>query len=189
MNSALPDSVYHLYGHVSPAEMQLLYDLASSVPRNGTIVEIGSFQGKSTVCLGLGAKVAGANVWAIDPHNEHQETAQTRYGMHNHAALLMNLVLHDVADTVRVVALPSDWVAVLWNFTIDLLWIDGAHEYQSVRSDLLNWSPYARKIAVHDSSGHFPGVTRAVKEFLMLNDAWKAIRTVDAITLLENTDV
>lgn len=185
----LPDSVYHLYGHVSPAEMQLLYDLASSVPRNGAIVEIGAMQGKSTVCLGLGAKQAGAWVWSIDPHEDQQVNEETRYGMHNHAALLMNLCLHEVADVVRVVALRSEWVAEVWTFAIELLWIDGAHEYESVRADLLNWSYYARKIAVHDSSGHFPGVSRALKEFILSDGNWKVVRTVDAITVLERSNV
>lgn len=183
----LPDSVYHLYGFLSPLEMRLLYDLAAAAQPNRAIVEIGSFQGKSTVCLGLGAKHSGARVYAIDPHDDEQINAETLYGMSNHAALLMNLCLHGVADAVRVVALPSLMVADSWwkNYPIDLLWIDGSHEYPAVSQDLKNWSCYTvGKILVHDSSGHFPGVTHALQEFLM-TAPWKPTAHVDAITVLE----
>src|SRR5690242_12929620 len=101
MNNILPDSVHAIIGHLSPNEAQLLYDLAAAVPQDGVIVEIGSYQGKSTVCLGLGAKEAGARVYAIDPHEDKQENEHTHYGMENHAALLRNLLEYEVAETVR----------------------------------------------------------------------------------------
>ncbi len=176
----LPDSVYEIYGFLSPAEAQLLYQLASEVPVNGVIVEIGSFQGKSTVCLGLGAKQNGAQVYAIDPHESCQVNEATHYGMENHEMLLTNLVLQGVASVVRVIAMPSASIADVWwtNVPVDLLWIDGSHEYNAV------WS--GGKIALHDSSGHFPSVTSALQQFLMENE-WKIVSTVDATTVLERS--
>lgn len=106
-NLMLLEDVFKIDGFLSPAEAELLYRLASEVPTGGTIVEIGSFQGRSTVCLGLGAKQSGASVYAIDPHEDFQVNETTHYGMENHAALLKNLVDYEVAETVRVVALPS----------------------------------------------------------------------------------
>lgn len=206
----LPDSVYHLYGHVSPAEMQLLYDLASQISVGGTIVEIGSFQGKSTVCLGLGAKqVPGVKVYAIDSFEDVWVDQRTHYGMDNHAALLMNLCLQSVADIVRVVALPSRRVSRAWGQRtvkppredgsgynvewheslplIDLLFIDGSHEYADVLADLGHWhypvSPNGR-ILMHDTSGHYPDVTRALQEFLS-DQSWKIAQQVDSIAVLE----
>lgn len=188
MTNLLPDSVYSIYGFLSAAEADLLFELAAHVPPGGTIVEIGSFQGKSTVCLGLGAKRSGARVYAIDPHEDCQVNDATHYGMENHAALLKNLVHFEVADVVRVIAQHSITVSYLWTVPINLLWIDGAHEYFSVLSDLYAWSAFAHKIAIHDSSGHFPSVTKALTEFLM-GKPWKVIQTVDATTLMERSDV
>lgn len=128
----LLEDVYQIYGHLSPAEAELLYQLASEVPTGGTVVEIGSLQGRSTVCLGLGAKqVPGVIVYAIDPHDDCQVDENTHYGTENYVALLKNLLDFEVADTVRVIALRS--IQVIWQISnIDLLWIDGSHEYWDV---------------------------------------------------------
>lgn len=183
----LPESAYSIYGFLSPAEMTLLYRLASEVPNGGHIVEIGSFQGKSTVCLGLGAKRSDAWVWAIDPHNDEQVNETTHYGMENHAALLKNLVDFGVADRVRVIALLSDKVSEGWERDIDLLWIDGCHEYESVVRDL-KWRYFLNtahgRIAVHDSSGHFPDVSRALSEITQPG-GWEICEQIDATTVLK----
>lgn len=205
----LPDAIYNIYGHVSPAEMELLYRLASEVPSGGNIVEIGSFQGRSTVCLGLGAKQAGAWVYSIDPHEDCQINETTHYGMENHAALLKNLVDFQVADTVRVIGLPAllahrAWGHItIWRYDrdwvndlplVDLLWIDGSHEHKDVVDDLWSWrqslSPTS-KIALHDASGHFPGVTQAMNEFIADDKCgnWKITQQVDATTILERVHV
>lgn len=184
--SALPDAVYDIYGFLSGAEMELLYRLASEVPAGGQIVEIGSFQGKSTVCLGLGAKQAGAGVWAVDPHEDQQATADTHYGMENHAALLKNLVEFGVADVVRVVALPSFSAMSIWIHPVDLLWVDGCHDYPIVSLDLKLWPARltpTSKIALHDASGHYPSVTQALEEFLV-DGRWQIIERVDATVVL-----
>lgn len=185
-----PESVYNIYGFLSPDEMELLYRLASEVPKDGVIVEIGSFQGKSTVCLGLGAKQPGAWVWAVDPHYDYMVNEQTHYGMENHAALLKNLVDFEVADRVRVVALSSDLARHSWYTTIDLVWIDGSHEYRDVSTDLKGWAFHlgdSGVIVLHDSSGHFPDVTRALNEFLECSAGkWVIDQQIDATTVLKH---
>lgn len=188
--SPFPDSVYNIYGFLSPAEMELLYQLASQVPKDGTIVEIGSFQGKSTVCLGLGAKQSGAWVWAIDPHDDIQVNDSTHYGMENHAALLKNLVEFSVADRTRVVALKSSVARSIWYSIIDLLWIDGSHDYNDVRLDL-RWSDSvvpSGVIALHDASGHFPDVSRALEK-LLGDKQWCVAERVDATVVLKRVQV
>jgi len=166
-----------VHGFLSVDEAKLLHKLATEVPAGGTIIEVGSYQGRSTICLGAGAKQVGALVYAIDPFEGSME---------NHAALLMNLVLNDVADTVKVVALHSTAVLDCWYGTVDLVWIDGSHDYNDVWLDLMGWekhvSPIGR-LALHDTNGHYPGVTRALTEFLMDNE-WKISQRVDATTVL-----
>src|SRR3990167_2281883 len=107
-------AVHAIHGFLSVDEAELLYRLASEVPANGNIIEVGSFQGRSTVCLGLGAKQAGAWGYSIDPHDDYQVNGTTHYGVENHAALLKNLVEFEVADTVRVIALPSFSAVMVW---------------------------------------------------------------------------
>jgi predicted O-methyltransferase YrrM len=67
--------VQAIEGLLSDAEAECLYSLARTAA--GTIVEVGSWKGKSTVCLALGSKagIFKEKVFAIDPHqgiaNEH----------------------------------------------------------------------------------------------------------------------
>lgn len=176
-----------VHGFLSLDEAALLYRLASEVPAGGTIVEIGSYQGRSTVCLGLGAKVNGARVYAIDPHEDEQVNETTHYGMKNHAALLKNLVDFGVADVVRVVALPSHQIALNFRSALDLVWIDGCHKYESVQDDFLMWHGLITahgKIALHDTSGHYPDVSRFLNEVLA-GDVWKIEQQVDATAVLQ----
>src|SRR5260370_42032946 len=57
-------------GHLGENEARFLGLLAACVPGRGTIVEIGSFKGRSTVMLGKVASHYGLGpLVAIDPHN------------------------------------------------------------------------------------------------------------------------
>ncbi|SRR5258705_7916676 len=188
----LPISVLSIYGFLSAAEADLLYALACEVPVGGTIVEIGSFQGKSTICLGLGAKqVPSVQVYSIDPHDNYEINEAVHYGMQNHAALLNNLIDFEVADIVKVVTLHSTAVLDCWYGAIDLVWIDGSHDYNDVWLDLVGWGKHMTangKMVIHDSSGHHPGVTRALTEFLSENE-WQICQRVDATAILRRSNV
>lgn len=183
-------AIFNILGHLSLNEAKLLFHMAAQVPVGGTVVEIGSFQGRSTVCLGFGAKMAGAFVWSIDPHYDYQVTQETHYGMENHAALLKNLIDFGLADVVRVVALNSHFISWGDNPRIDVLFIDGSHEYEDVKLDFMLWSPWMQpngKIIVHDSSGLFADVTRALNEFLAAGK-WIICEQVDATTVLRRVE-
>ena len=57
----------------------------------------------------------------------------------------------------------------------DFVFIDGLHDYQSVKADIEAWAPYARIVSGHDY--HVEGVARAVNEYadthkLDLNFTW-----------------
>lgn len=175
-------------GFLDPNEAALLYRLASEVPAGGVIVEIGSYQGKSTVCLGRGAKVNGARVYAIDPHEDFQESENTHYGAENYAALLKNLIEFNVADVVRVVALASEEIARSWWRTIDLLFIDGEHSEENVRFDFNEIGKFADLIAMHDTTGNHPGVTQALNEILAAGE-WEIIERADATAVLRRVNV
>jgi hypothetical protein len=62
------------------------------------------------------------------------------------------------------------------NFDIgvcDMLFIDGDHSYEGVRTDLSKSFRVTKMIALHDTDGKkFPGVRKAVFEFLDQNPHW-----------------
>ncbi|MFL6010770.1 MAG: class I SAM-dependent methyltransferase [Gaiellaceae bacterium] len=132
-------------GWLTDEEGEALYELARSCRGDGVIVEIGSFKGKSTVCLGLGSR-AGRSlpVYAIDPH-----TAQ-RFG-----DFKTNVERAGIADLVRPIASLSQVAADDFSEPIELLFVDGSHEYDLVLEDFEKWVPKLIDggwIAFHDTT-------------------------------------
>ncbi len=139
-------------GWLGPEEGRLLYRLALKAEPHGCIVEIGSWQGRSTIWLAAGAKAGrGARIVAIDPHTgthlreKGETTANTLRAILSRAG---------VADQAEIIVATSEDVARNWSRPISLLWIDGNHEYESVRRDFELWVPHLlddATVALHDT--------------------------------------
>ncbi len=154
-------------GWLGPEEGRLLRRLAAAADPDGSIVEIGSWQGRSTIWLAAGAAAGrGARVFAIDPH---VGTSLRREGESTEHLLRRNLARAGVDDRVEVVVATSEQAAAGWRGPISLLWIDGDHEYESVRRDLELWEPHLLPdavVALHDTFV-WPGPERLVRERLV----------------------
>lgn len=169
------DDVNRMEGMVTIQDMELLHDYAAKA-RKG-IVEIGSYLGKSTTALALGSRRGHlVPVWAVDPHEPYcVELARGthQYTGHNRGYFMQNIVSAGVADVVRLISLPSVQAARCWEREIDLLFIDGLHDYDSVLADLKAWYAYipvGGHILLHDYD--LPDVRRAVKKFLSYPKEW-----------------
>ena len=132
-------------GWLTDEEGEALYDLARSCTGRGAIVEIGSWKGKSTVCLGLGSR-AGASVpiYAIDPHADY------RFG-----DFKTNVERAGIAELVRPIPSLSQPAADGFEEPIELLFVDGSHEYDLVLEDFEKWVPKVVDggwVAFHDTT-------------------------------------
>jgi predicted O-methyltransferase YrrM len=179
-----------VHGFLSLAEAELLYRLASEVPVSGAIVEVGAFQGRSTVALALGAKQAGATVWSIDNHAEYR-TGDTQFGMNDNQHYYENVAKYQVGDVVKTLNLTSHEAYQHWRGqTIHLYWIDGKHDYENVSDDFkyFAWLVHpAGKIALHDTAGFHPGVMQLLNEILAAGE-WAISEQVDATTVLRRVE-
>src|SRR5919108_1710641 len=112
-------------GWLTDEEGEALYDLARACTGRGAIVEIGSWKGKSTVCLGLGSQAGNSvPVYAIDPHADY------RFG-----DFKTNVERAGIAELVRPIASLSQAAAAGFDQAIELLFVDGSHEYDLVLED------------------------------------------------------
>ena len=147
-----------LPGWLSYEEGEALYRLAKGCSGRGVIVEIGSWRGKSTTCLGLGSKAGkGVKIFAVDRHTDGTFPDWQR-----------NVEAAGIADLVTPIKGLSQEVAAAFDEPIELLFIDGAHQYELVRHDFERWVPKVVNggyVALHDTLG-FEGPSRVADELL-----------------------
>lgn len=170
-----------LRGLITPDVGNALAWLASRVPADEAIVEVGSFKGMSTAYLAAGAKDGlGAKVWAVDPW----DTPGNVYGKHGYSApivrddfekQLKGLKLWSRVTPVK--AFSVDAAAAWGGPPIGLLFIDADHEEASVRADVAAWRPHLADpyhvIAFDDlDTPRNPGV-RAVVDELVTSQGYK----------------
>jgi MMP 1-O-methyltransferase len=157
-------------GWLSDEEGEALYELARACTGRGVIVEIGSWKGKSTICLGLGSRAGSAvPIFAIDPHADYR-----------HGEFKDNIERAGIADLVRPLKGLSQLVVDGFDQPIELLFVDGSHEEDDVREDFEKWVPKVVEggvVAFHDTTWH-RGVRRVVAEKIYGSREFKDVRFV-----------
>lgn len=189
-------AISELEGWLSDIQGFTLMVLAEQGPGIGAIVEIGSFKGKSTCWLALGAKKARREkVVAIDPFTgspEHQK------GMANEdhdivssgstfEAFQRNIAFFKITDYVEPIVARSEDTVLTWTKPIRLLFIDGDHSYEASKRDFDQWSPHVVPgglIALHDI-GEWDGVTEFYKTEVKTNPKYREVLNVMGLAVVE----
>jgi predicted O-methyltransferase YrrM len=183
------ESVSDVEGWMSPDQAATLYDAASNVPVGGTIVEIGSFRGRSTIVLASAAAV-GVDIVAIDPHAGNDRGPQEIDGFvteaaSDHEVFLANLERAGVRERVRHLrAFSSDALADV-DGEIDLLYVDGAHRYRPALDDIERWGSRVRTggtMLIHDSFSSI-GVTGAILRSLVAGHRFRYVGRARSMTI------
>jgi iron-sulfur cluster assembly accessory protein len=134
--------VREVQGWMSPDQAERLYRAAAATRTGDQIVEIGSFQGRSTIVLASAAP-AEVPVVAIDPHAGNDRGPQEIEGFaaeaqDDHAVFNRNLAAAGVADRVRHVRSFSDTALVDVPGSVQVLYVDGASILYLIGSTM-NW--------------------------------------------------
>ncbi len=150
-------------GWLTRAQAVVLYDEAAALRPGSTVVEIGSHQGRSTVVL-ASALSSGSTVVAVDPFDPGW-----RYGGPDTRRLLAeHLESAGITDRVSILAETSRAARTSYLGRVGLLYIDGKHDYWTVRDDL-RWSALVDSggpVLVHDAFSSL-GVTAALLRTLL----------------------
>jgi predicted O-methyltransferase YrrM len=174
-------------GWMTDAQLRRLWDAAAAAPRDATVVEIGSFHGRSAIVLALAAP-GGARVWAIDPHaGSDRGPGEIRgafdTGERDKVTFHANLAAAGVGDRVEHLRRFSDMAHEDVAGEIDLLHVDGAHRYSPARDDISRWGARVRpggRMLVHDSFSSL-GVTGAQLRLLVLSGRWRFLGSVGSL--------
>jgi predicted O-methyltransferase YrrM len=161
-------------GWLTDEEAETLFALARDCTGKGAIVELGSWKGRSTICLGLGSKAGPqAPVYAVDrPRGEIYE------------AFERNIRRGGIEDVVRPVNSSSEDAARDFDEPIELLFIDASHKYDLVQLDWNLWVPKlvdGGVLAMHDTTW-FDGPKRVAEERMYRSTGFKDVRFVFSST-------
>lgn len=171
--------IERIEGWLRVEQARRLWDEASRVRSGGQIVEIGSYQGKSTIVLATGAP-PGVTVYAIDPHAGNDRgpgewSGAAEDGQADYDAFSRNLHEAGCAHRVRHVRQFSQLAQGSVIGPVDLLYVDGAHGYRPAVSDISEWGdrvPVGGTMLIHDAfSSVF--VTLAVSRLLFFTGSWR----------------
>ena len=167
----LEDALEGVDGWLALGEARKLKQLVIAHPKQGplTVVEIGSWKGRSTIALSLGLKERGPDsgtVYAIDPHTGSKEHREQLGEVDTFAEFEQNLELAGVRDRVEPIrAFSHEAVSRFAPGSIDVLFVDGSHEYEDVKRDIAEWMPLlADRASVGFNDPWWPSVFRALQE-------------------------
>jgi predicted O-methyltransferase YrrM len=142
-------------GWLGPVEGNTLFNYAKE-KRRGVIVDIGTYKGKSAICMASALKQIGrGKVYTID-EKEYEGFKE-------------NIKKSGVEDyVVQIIGKSSE---IKWDKPIKLLFIDGSHEYANVKADFEHFSPFIVKggvVVFHDSDNdEYPDVRRFLFDYLL----------------------
>ena len=164
-------------GFLTEREGRFLALAAAATPAAGTILEIGSFKGKSTVGL---ATIAGrfglGPVVTVDPHTAPAATDPDLAGQPSSWEAFNNtLARAGVTQFVEAHRAFSRDLAPDWHRPIRLLWVDGDHTYQGTSEDLRLYGRHVAPggvVAFHDVLHAYEGPVRVFVEDVLRSDAY-----------------
>ncbi len=162
-----------IYGGVSDREAWLLHELARLVPPGGTVVEIGSWLGRSSIALAMGLRANAVRLHTVDDHRGIENAPPgLPSGPQAREMFFENLQRAGVRDLIEHHNVSSDDLAPQWKLPIDLLFVDGCHEYDAARRDTMNYAPHVKPggvVIFHDVA--MDSVWRTIKEWVGEKDA------------------
>lgn len=142
-------------GWMHPIELAWLAEQASKCQ---TVVEVGSWKGRTTAAL---LNACPGTVWAVD----HFKGSPAEAGLPNGAIgetydeFMANVGHYPNLCVLRMPSVEASHRIV----RADMIFLDADHQYESVLADLKAWAPKAGKLLCgHDRD--WPGVERALKD-------------------------
>lgn len=175
-------------GWLTIKEGELLYNLAKRCNGDGVIVEIGSWKGGSTIWLGSGSRSnSGIKVYAIDPHTGSYEHQKPDKVINTFVTFLTNISVAKLDDLIEPIVKTSEDAARDFELPIELIFIDGAHEYEMVKLDFDLWFPKVIDggiMAFHDTIGWW-GPREIVRNRIFRSKYFRNVGFVNSITFAE----
>lgn len=193
MSKQIQQVVREVQGHLYVPEAIRLYEYAARTPKESGIIEIGHFQGRSTICLALGVQSGAGKVFTFDSHQSYTDSpvhldsggCGQEYGLEDAGLFLENIVAFGVAASVVPIMTDSGHVRYYCFLRqIHMAFIDGDHSVGKVLHDARNVHSKLEKegiLAMHDSE--WPGPKAAIA-YMQERYKYQFVEKVNSTTFL-----
>lgn len=184
------DELQKVRGFLTVSESKLLFRLAlKALERFGEqsiFCEIGSFCGKSTVAIAKALETSKkGRLYAVDWHSGSPEFPGYEMGTFKstYEEYLENLRRFGVTDRVTTIKQKSEDSLDLVPKAINYLWIDGLHEQEQVKWEILSYGSRLTPngyLLLHDACWtSCPGPFLAIRELLLTNPDYTLLTIAD----------
>jgi hypothetical protein len=169
----LDDGLRGVEGFLGLDEAWALHEAARLYPppsETVNVVEIGSWKGRSTIALALGVRERGnGSVMAIDPHTGSRELIEIYGPVDTYGSFLWNIERAGVSDVVVPIRKTSHHARLaVEEKSVHVMFVDGSHEYEDVRQDIVDWvTALADHAVVSFNDPSAGGVYRALRERIL----------------------
>ncbi len=169
------DRIDQAKGFLSAKEAGLLYWAARECPVPGSVIELGSYEGRSTAVFALaGRRVHAVDAWSLDVSDYPEREGRVDLVFDNFRQNLSRMGIESLVTMHRGLTRA---VAETWQEEGAILFIDAGHSYTDAYDDLSLWTPHLHPkgfLLMHDLLGDaHPGVIKAATEFL--RSGWRVI--------------
>lgn len=139
--------------------------LANQSEKTTSVLEVGSWKGRSTIAL---LENCRGVVYSVDHFKGSDEEIHKRI-IEREGSIFSQFAKNvDPYENLVVVKMDSLKASTLFpDKSIDMIFIDASHTYEEVKRDIAIWMPKARKIICgHDYQDGWPEIKRAVDDTL-----------------------
>jgi len=140
--------------------------ITENFPKNASIVEVGCFEGKSIELFSIFCK----NVYVVDPYSSYNDISDE---LLLNAKSQLDEIIKQHPNIIKLKKHSIDVSLDFEDYSLDAVYIDGAHDYINVKNDILTWIKKIKPNGIlcgHDR--HSDGINTALKE--IFNDSFIA---------------
>ena len=158
--------------------------IIDSIPEGGRIVEVGAWKGASTSYLAVEAQHKKMRIDVVDTWAGSEEHKNMDEAIKN--SLFEKFIdnLRPLISLINPIRIDSVSASKMYDDnSLDAVFIDADHKYESVKADIIAWMPKVKKngiLAGHDYCNTHFGVKMAVNElvpsFEIIRDCWYSIK-------------
>ena len=153
-------------GWMHPKDLDVIKLIASQIPKNGVIVEVGSWLGQSTCAWAehTSAKIYAIDLWKWMP-KEYKGSNGDKVDLlaSPYSQFISNISRYD-----NVTPLQRNSSGVSWEFgMVDLVFIDAMHQAPFVDQDIRFWEQWVKSggiICGDDYADTFPAVQEGAQD-------------------------